>query len=308
MKDVLSIAQFDRDGIEKILMLSESFKEVITREIKKVPVLRGRTVINFFVEPSTRTRTSFELAAKRLSADVINMTAKSSSLAKGESLIDTAKTIEALGADAIVIRHPLAGSAELFAGKITPAIINAGDGAHEHPTQALIDLYTLKKKFGSLSGLKVGIVGDIAHSRVARSNILAFKMMGADVVAIGPSIMMPPRIEELGVTVSHDFDSMIAGLDVVYMLRIQSERERETFALMPSIKEYSKMFALDQRRVSSMKKGAVIMHPGPMNAGVEISLDALNERLSTVWSQVSNGVAVRMAVLYYALGGGEMLV
>ncbi len=301
MKDLLSISDLTKDEINRILLLADSFKEVGERSIKKVPTLRGRTIVNFFAEPSTRTRASFELAAKRLSADVINISAKSSSLTKGETLTDTAKTIEALGADAIIIRHASSGAAELLANRIEPPVINGGDGSHEHPTQALLDLYTIKEKKGTLLGLKVGIVGDISHSRVARSNILAFTMMGADVVVVGPSIMMPKEIEKMGVAVSYDLDKTIAKLDVIYMLRIQNERERG--ALLPSIREYARLFALNQRRLDLAGNDLLIMHPGPMNPGVEISLSADHPRLSSIWDQVKNGLAVRMATLCYALEG-----
>lgn len=303
MSDLISMAQFNKEEVTKLLDLADSFKEVISRDIKKVPTLRGRTIVNFFVEPSTRTRTSFELAAKRLSADVINISAKSSSLQKGESLADTAKTIEALGADAVVIRHPNAGAADLFSKAMLPPVINGGDGSHEHPTQALLDLYTVREKRKELTGLKIGIIGDIAHSRVARSNIIAFKLMGAEVILIGPSIMMPQEIEGMGALVCFNFDSVISDLDVIYVLRVQTERQ--TASLMPSVKEYAKLFGLNERRLNAAKKDALLMHPGPMNVGVEISTSALDGRLGAIWDQVSNGVAVRMAVLCYALEGRD---
>ena len=289
--------------IEQIFKTAESFKEVATREIKKVPTLRGRTIINLFLEPSTRTRTSFELAAKRLSADVVNISANSSALAKGESLEDTAKTIEAMNADIVVIRHSAPGSAQLLAHLIKSGIINAGDGAHEHPTQALLDLFTVRERKRKIKGLKVAIVGDILHSRVARSNILAFNKMGAKVIVVGPPTLIPADIELMDVEVSYDFDETIKKVDMIYMLRIQMERQNESF--FPSLREYSSLFGLNLERIKLAKENALIMHPGPMNRGIEITSEVANLPQATINEQVANGVAIRMAVLYHLLIGGE---
>jgi len=303
LKNLLSINDLDKDEIEQIFKTAESFKEVAAREIKKVPTLRGRTIINLFLEPSTRTRTSFELAAKRLSADVVNISAKSSALAKGESLEDTAKTIEAMNADIVVIRHSAPGSPQLLAHLIKSGIINAGDGAHEHPTQALLDLFTVRERKGKIKGLKVAIVGDISHSRVARSNILAFNKMGAKVIVVGPPTLMPADIELMDVEVSYDFDETIKKVDMVYMLRIQLERQNESF--FPSLREYSSLFGLNLERMKSAKDNVLIMHPGPMNRGIEITSEVANLPQAAINEQVTNGVAIRMAVLYHLLIGGE---
>ncbi len=291
------------EEIELILSTADSFSEIATRTIKKVPTLRGRTIVNLFLEPSTRTRTSFELAGKRLSGDVINISASSSAAVKGESLRDTAKTIEAMNPDIVVIRHSAAGSAHMLAHLMACSVVNAGDGSHEHPTQALLDLFTMRKHLGSVEGLHVGIVGDISHSRVARSNILALNKMGAKVTLIGPPTLMPCQVERLGAEVSNDFDETIGSLDVIYLLRIQMERQGR--ALFPSLREYSNLFGLSMRRLEKAKKDVLIMHPGPMNRGVEISGDVAELQSSVVTDQVTNGVAVRMAVLYLLIGGGE---
>ena len=303
LKNLLSINDLDKDEMEQVFKTAESFKEVAAREIKKVPTLRGRTIINLFLEPSTRTRTSFELAAKRLSADVVNISAKSSALAKGESLEDTAKTIEAMNADIVVIRHSASGSPQLLANLIKSGIINAGDGAHEHPTQALLDLFTVRERKGKIKGLKVAIVGDISHSRVARSNILAFNKMGAKVIVVGPPTLMPADIELMDVEVSYDFDETIRKVDIVYMLRIQLERQNESF--FPSLREYSSLFGLNLERMKSAKDNVLIMHPGPMNRGIEITSEVANLPQAAINEQVTNGVAIRMAVLYHLLIGGE---
>jgi len=302
-KDLLGIEDLSKGEIELILSTAESFAEVATRTIKKVPTLRGRTVVNLFLEPSTRTRTSFELACKRLSADVINISGPSSSAVKGESLKDTAKTIEAMHPDVVVVRHSAAGSARMLADLMAASIVNGGDGSHEHPTQALLDTFTIKKHLGRVAGLHVGIVGDIAHSRVARSNIAALTKLGARVTVIGPPTLMPTCIEELGVRVSYDFDKAIGDLDVIYLLRIQLERQGR--ALFPSLREYSSLFGLNVRRLSLAKESAIVMHPGPMNRGVEISGEVADMDRAVITDQVANGIATRMAVLYLLVGGGE---
>ena len=301
VKDLTGIRELNRDDIELILETAGSFKEVSGREIKKVPALRGRTVVNLFLEPSTRTRTSFELAAKRLSADVINFSASSSSIVKGESLKDTAETLEAMNADLAVIRHSAAGAAHFLARVSKLGVVNAGDGSHEHPTQALLDLFTIKEKLGRTDGVKVAIIGDIAHSRVARSNILGMTKMGADVTVVGPPTLIPAEIEGLGCRVSYDFDEVIPDVDVVYLLRLQLERQTES--LLPSLREYAGRFGLSQRRMDMAKKDVMIMHPGPMNRGVEITSDIADLPQAVITEQVANGVAVRMAVLYLLLGG-----
>jgi len=286
-----------------ILSTADSFSEIATRTIKKVPTLRGRTIINLFCEPSTRTRTSFELAGKRLSGDVINISGSSSATVKGESLRDTANTIQAMSPDIVVIRHSAAGSAKMLADLMECSVVNAGDGSHEHPTQALLDLFTIRKHLARIEGLHVGIVGDITHSRVARSNILALGKMGARVTVIGPPTLIPKEVEKLGVRVSYDFDGVVGDLDVIYLLRIQKERQGR--ALLPSLREYSNLFGLSGRRLALAKEDALVMHPGPMNRGVEISGEVAELERSVVTDQVTNGVAVRMAVLYLLLGGGE---
>lgn len=302
-KDVLSIADLGREGIEMILDSAASFQEVSRRDIKKVPTLRGKAVVNLFVEPSTRTRLSFELAAKRLSADVINISKEASSLAKGESLKDTAKTLEALQADLIVLRHPAAGAPLALAPLVKFPVINAGDGGHEHPTQALVDLFTLAERLDSLEGKQVAIVGDIAHSRVARSNIIGFVEMGADVTVVGPPTLIPQEVERLGVSVSYSLDEALPRADVVYLLRLQLERQEQN--LFGSMREYSRFFGLGLARIDLMKEGAIIMHPGPVNRGIEIASEVVDSGRTVITSQVENGVAVRMALLYQLIGGGE---
>ncbi|HEY3374328.1 MAG TPA: aspartate carbamoyltransferase catalytic subunit [Candidatus Aquicultor sp.] len=301
-KDLVSINQLTSDEISLILDMADSFREVSARPIKKVPTLRGRTVINLFFEPSTRTRTSFELAAKRLSADAVNISKSSSAVVKGESIKDTAQTLQAMAADLVVIRHAASGSAELLAKHMDCSVVNGGDGWHEHPTQALLDLFTIRQEFGTLQGLKVAIVGDIAHSRVARSNILALTKMGAKVIVVGPPTLIPKDIEELGVQVSHDLDSVIPEIDVLYLLRIQLERQGEP--LFPSLSEYATLFGVDKRRLLMAKPDLIVMHPGPINRGVEIAPEIADMPQSVITNQVTNGVAVRMAVLYLLIGGG----
>lgn len=299
-KDLLTLQELSADEIAHILDTASSFKEVSTRSVKKVPALRGRTVVLFFHEPSTRTRTSFELAAKRLSADILNIQTAGSSLVKGETLIDTLKTLEAMTIDAIVVRHKSSGVAQMLAN-ITPAtVINAGDGAHEHPTQGLLDLFTIREQKGKIQGLTVTIVGDITHSRVARSNIYALNKMGAKVRVCAPPTLLPMGIEKMGVTVYHDLDKALDGTDVVYVLRLQLERQKNN--LFPTIREYSLLFGVNNERLKRAKKDAIVMHPGPMNRGVEISSGVADGPQSVIDDQVTNGVAVRMAVLYLLQG------
>lgn len=309
MKHLISISDLTKDRAIALLDNAQELSAVNEREVKKVPALRGKTVVNLFFENSTRTRISFELAAKRLSADVINFTASTSSLSKGESLKDTAQTLEALGAHAIVVRHPASGAAHALAhrGWISSSIINAGDGSHEHPTQALLDALTLRQAFGKtgdLAGLKVLIVGDILHSRVARSNVLLLTMLGASVEVAGPTTLMPAGIEKLGATVSNSFtESLAKQPDAVMMLRVQQERMQGSF--FPSPKEYAANWSLSGERYASLSKDTVILHPGPMNRGFEISSEAADDSRSLVLKQVANGVSVRMAVLYATLSGED---
>jgi aspartate carbamoyltransferase catalytic subunit len=300
-KDVLGIQDLSVEEINLILDTADSFIEVSTREIKKVPTLRGKTVINLFYEASTRTRTSFEIAGKRLSADTINISASTSSTVKGETLIDTAKNLEAMNPDVIVIRHSSAGAPHLLAGLLRQSIINAGDGAHEHPTQALLDMMTIRAKKGGIAGLKVAIVGDITHSRVARSNIHGLTRMGARVSVAGPATMMPREIEKMGVTVYTRIEEAIRDADIIMMLRIQTEREKQS--IFPSTREYAQYFSLNRRNIDLARKDVLIMHPGPMNRGVEISPDVADGPHSIILDQVTNGVAVRMALLYLLTGG-----
>lgn len=302
-KDLLGLRELDTDEIELILETAEPCKEIFTREIKKLPTLRGKTMVNLFYEPSTRTRTSFEVAGKWMSADVINITVASSSVVKGESLKDTAKTLEALGANIIVVRHQMAGVAHVLARTVKASVVNAGDGAHEHPTQGLLDLFTIKERKGAIAGLNVLIVGDILHSRVARSNIWGLTKMGAQVSVVGPATLIPPDIERLGVQVFHDLDEAVAGADVINVLRIQLERQKK--GLFPSVREYSRLYGITRERLKKARDDVLIMHPGPANLGVEISLDVAEEVRSAIHEQVTNGVAVRMALLYLLSGGGS---
>jgi aspartate carbamoyltransferase catalytic subunit len=302
IKNLLSVTQLQPEDITKILDTADSFREVGTRVIKKVPALRGRTVVNLFYENSTRTRISFEIAAKRLSADVINFSTSGSSVAKGESLKDTALTLEAMGADAIVIRHSSSGSPQTLTQWVEASVINAGDGTHEHPTQALLDLYTIREHFPSFEGLRVAIVGDVLHSRVARSNVHALTRMGAEVTLVGPATLIPPDAPAWGAEVSQELDPILAKTNVCYMLRVQRERQRQQY--FPSVREYSRLFGLNRDRVAALPEGALIMHPGPMNRGVEIASDVADLPQSLITDQVTNGIAVRMALLYLMLGGG----
>ncbi len=301
--DLLDLEELSREEIELILETAKSLREVSNREIKKVPVLRGKTVVMLFFEPSTRTRTSFELAAKRLSADTLSIASTSSSLSKGESILDTAKNIEAMNVDMIVVRHACSGVPKILADTLQPSIINAGDGCHEHPTQALLDLFTIKEKLGKIDGLRVGIVGDILHSRVARSNIWGLTKLGAKVTLCGPSTLMPIGIEKTGVKVTYDVNSVVKDSDVLMLLRLQQERQSEKF--LPSIREYSKEFGITKERLKRAKKDIIIMHPGPTNRGVEIAAEVADGEYSVILQQVTNGIAIRMAVLYLLLGAKE---
>ncbi len=301
-KDLLGIRGMSADEINLILDTAMSFKDVSEREIKKVPALRGKTVINLFYEASTRTRTSFELAGKRLSADVINISVSTSSVVKGETLLDTAKNIEAMKSDMIIVRHPCSGAPELLAKRLKSSVINAGDGFHEHPTQALLDMFTIRERLGRIEGLDVAIVGDIAHSRVARSNIYGLTALGARVRVCGPPTMMPRDIERLNVSVYYDMDKAVDGADVIMMLRLQLERQAA--GLFPGVREYARLYGLNKRRLSLAKDGAIVMHPGPMNRGVEIMSDVADEG-SVILDQVTYGVAVRMAVMFLLSGGGR---
>jgi aspartate carbamoyltransferase catalytic subunit len=300
-RHLLSMQDLTADDVTRILDTAESFREVGTRVIKKVPALRGRTVVNLFFEGSTRTRISFELAAKRLSADVINFTTSGSSVSKGESLKDTALTLQAMGADAVVIRHSSSGAPLQLTRWIRGHVLNAGDGTHEHPTQALLDLYTMREKLGRLEGLRVAIIGDVLHSRVARSLSFGLVTMGAQVTLVGPPTLVPPDAPAWGVDVSYDIEGVVPKLDVCYMLRVQTERQRLEY--FPSVREYSRLFGLSADRVGMLPEGALIMHPGPMNRGVEIDSDVADLPQSVVEDQVTNGIAIRMALLYLLLGG-----
>ena len=295
-KDLLGLRELSAAEISLVLETADAFKEVGTREVKKVPALQGKTLVNFFVEPSTRTRTSFELAAKRLSADIINIAAATSSLTKGETLKDTARVLEANHADIIVLRHSSAGAPQFLAQRISSSVINAGDGAHEHPTQGLLDLYTIRDKKKSIAGLEVAIIGDILFSRVARSNIFGLLKLGAQVTLVGPSTLVPRVFEEFGVKVSHRIEEVLPHADVVNLLRIQHERQRKEY--FPSLGEYIRLFGLTKERARLLKPDCLIMHPGPINRGVEIDSDLADGVQSVILEQVTNGLAVRMAVLY----------
>ncbi len=299
-KDLLTMQELDADEILAILDTAESMKEIASREIKKVPALRGKTIVNLFYEPSTRTRTSFEIAGKWLSADVVNFSASGSSAAKGESLLDTAKNIEAMSPDVVVIRHPASGAPKLLAEALRCAVVNAGDGAHEHPTQALLDLLTIREKKGHLEGLHAVIVGDIAHSRVARSNIHGMRKVGITVTVAGPPTLIPPYVQELGVKVSHRLEEAIANVDVIMMLRLQ--QERMTSRMIPSLREYSRLWGLTLDKLAGARSDVLIMHPGPVNRGVELAPEVADGPYSVILDQVANGVTVRMAVLYLLTG------
>ncbi len=302
-RDLLSVDDLGAEGIDEVMRLTDSFVEVSERAIPKVPALRGKTVAWLFYEDSTRTRLSFETAAKRLSADVMNFSVSSSSVKKGESLRDTVQTIEAMGVDAIVVRHGSAGAPWQVARWAEASVVNAGDGWHEHPTQALLDCYTIRQTIGSCDGLRIAIVGDVKHSRVARSDVLAFTALGAEITLVAPPTLLPPSLVGWPVQVSHDLDAVLPKVDIVYLLRMQ--RERMASALVPSLREYSARYGLTRRRVDLLDAEAIVMHPGPMNRGVEIAADVADLPRSVIIDQVRNGVAVRMAVLYLLLGPGS---
>ena len=296
-RHLLTLEELSGDEIRFILDTAHSFKEVSTRSVKKVPALRGRVVVNAFWENSTRTRTSFELAAQRLSADIIDFSESGSSVSKGETLIDTARNIEAMGIDVLVIRHPAAGSAHVLSKSMQCSVVNAGDGAHEHPTQGLLDLYTIRERFGGrVEGLKVAIVGDIANSRVARSNLWALTKLGAEVILVGPPTLLPRAFEQFGARVVHDLDAVIGEVDVVNMLRVQFERIKSS--QFPTVREFTSMYGLTWDRFQRCKKDVFVMHPGTMNRGIEIQSDIADSPASGILQQVTNGLAVRMAVLY----------
>ena len=300
-KHLLDIERLSPEEITTVLDTAREFKAVGERDIKKVPALQGKTVVNFFVEPSTRTRVSFELSAKRLSADIINFSADASSFQKGESLKDTARTLEALNADVIVIRHKAAGAPHFLARFLNAHVVNAGDGAHEHPTQALLDVFTIREKKGELAGLNITILGAILYSRVARSTIWALLKLGANVTLCGPSTLVPRVFEQMGCRVSYDLDEALATADVINLLRIQHERQRKT--MFPNIGEYASLFGLTRARLAKTKPDAIIMHPGPMNRGVEIESEIADGDRAVILEQVTNGIAVRMSVLYLVNGG-----
>jgi aspartate carbamoyltransferase catalytic subunit len=300
-KDLCALGEHSASELLTILDTATAFKGVGERNLKKVPALRGKTLVNFFVEPSTRTRISFELAALRLSADVVNIAASASSLEKGETLLDTARNLEALRADLIVIRHKSAGSARFLADRLRASVINAGDGAHEHPTQGLLDAFTIREKLGRIGGIRVAIVGDILFSRVARSNIHLLTKLGAEVTLVGPPTLVPESFNSLGVSVAHSIDEVIGKVDVLNLLRIQHERQRKEY--FPGTGEYTARFGLTRKRADRLPPECLIMHPGPMNRGVEIDSDVADGRGSVILDQVTNGLAVRMAVLYLCSGG-----
>jgi aspartate carbamoyltransferase catalytic subunit len=295
-KHLLGLQDLSADEIRFVLDTADSFKEVSTRSVKKVPALRGKVVVNLFFEDSTRTRTSFGLAAQRLSADVIDFSQKNSSVNKGETLIDTARNIEAMGIDIIVLRHPASGAAHLLSRHVQSSVVNAGDGSHEHPTQGLLDLYTIRERFKKIEGLKVAIVGDIANSRVARSNLWALTKLGAEVILVGPPTLLPQSFEKLGAKVVHDFDAVVGQVDVINMLRVQFERIQSS--QFPSVREFTRFFGLTHDRFKRCKKDVFIMHPGPMNRGIEISSEIADGPQSGILTQVANGLAIRMAVLF----------
>ncbi|MEE8300033.1 MAG: aspartate carbamoyltransferase catalytic subunit [Desulfatiglandales bacterium] len=302
-KDLLGMDQLSVSDINMILDTADAFMEISTRDIKKVPTLRGKSVINFFYEPSTRTKASFEMAAKRLSADTISLSATESSMVKGETLIDTARNLQAMNPDIIILRHPSSGAPHLLARYVDAGVINAGDGMHEHPSQALLDLFTIRKKKGRIKGLRVVVIGDIAHSRVARSDIIGLRKMGAEVTISGPPTMIPVDPESLGVKVVFEPAKALKGKDVIMILRIQLERQSEV--LFPSLREYSIVFGLNKELIKRAKKDVIIMHPGPINRGVEITGDLADGPFSVILDQVRNGVAIRMALLYLLIGGGR---
>ena len=302
-KDLISLGDLTVQEMEKVFLNAKSMKEIIKRDIKKVPTLRGRAVINLFYENSTRTRSSFELAGKYMGADVINISASASSVAKGETLKDTAKTIDSMGADVVIMRHPSSGSHHILGQAIKARVINAGDGTHEHPTQALLDIFTMLQHKGTVAGKKVAIIGDILHSRVARSNIIGLNALGADVWVCAPPTLLPSKVDQLGVKVTWKIEDALKDADVVMMLRIQLERQKK--GAFPSIREYAKLYGLNNRKLMLAKPDALVMHPGPMNRGVEITAEVAEGLQSVIEEQVTNGVAIRMALLYL-MGGGSV--
>ena len=299
-RNLLSVADLGLEGVDEVMALTDSFVEVSGRAIPKVPTLRGRTIVSLFYEDSTRTRLSFEAAAKRLSADTMNFSVANSSVKKGESIRDTVQTIAAMGVDALVVRHSSAGVPWQVASWVDASVVNAGDGWHEHPTQALLDCYTIRSRKGTLDGLRIAVVGDVKHSRVARSNVGAFTMLGAEVTLVAPPTLMPPSLDGWPVSVSHDLDGVLPKCDVVYLLRMQAERQTE--ALLPSLREYTARYGLTRSRAGMLADDALVMHPGPLNRGVEIAADVAELPCSLITRQVANGVAVRMAVLFLLLG------
>ncbi len=303
-KDLISLQDLSLDEINQILTNAKSMKEIIQRDIKKVPTLRGKAIVNLFYENSNRTRSSFELAGKYMGADVINITASASSVVKGESLWDTGKTINSMGVDVVVIRHPSSGAPYILGQAVEARVINAGDGTHEHPTQGLLDIFTVLDYKGALQGKKVAIIGDILHSRVARSDIIGFNALGADCWVCGPPTLLPAKVNELGVKVTWNIEEALTDADVVIMLRIQLERQKK--GAFPSIREYAKLYGLNSKNLSLAKKDALVMHPGPINRGVEISADVADSLQSVINEQVQNGVAIRMALLYLMMGGGNV--
>jgi aspartate carbamoyltransferase catalytic subunit len=302
-RHLISAADLSRDDALLVLDTAQELAQMADRPIRKLPTLRGRTVVNLFYEDSTRTRISFEAAAKRLSADVINFSAKGSSVAKGESLKDTALTLEAMGADAVVIRHPASGAPHRLAGWVRGSVVNAGDGTHEHPTQALLDAFTMRRRLGRLDGLRVTIVGDVLHSRVARSNVLLLHTLGADVTLVAPPTLLPVAVSAWPCEVGYDLSAALPKADVVMMLRVQAERMNAAY--FPTVREYSRRYGLDAARMALLPEHAIVMHPGPMNRGVEIAAEVADSPRSTIVEQVANGVSVRMAVLYLLLGGAD---
>ncbi len=302
-RHLLGIRELNPEQINLILDTAESMKEISLRDIKKVPTLRGKTIVHFFHEPSTRTRTSFEIAAKRLSADTVSLSASTSSMSKGETLIDTARNLEAMNPDVVVIRHSSSGVPHMLSKAVSPSIVNAGDGQHEHPTQALLDMLTVRMHKKRLDGLKIALIGDILHSRVARSNIIGFRKMGSRVVLAGPPAFLDPIDDTMGAEVTYSADEAIEGADIIMMLRIQLERQKKCY--FPSLREYSRMYGLNEKRVARAKKDVLVMHPGPINRGVEMAPEVADGVNSVILEQVNNGVAVRMAVLYLLLGGSK---
>jgi aspartate carbamoyltransferase catalytic subunit len=303
-KHLLGLEDLSAAELNHILDTAESFREVSTRNIKKVPLLRGKVVVNMFVEPSTRTRTSFSLAAKRLSADVVEFSPTTSSLSKGETLKDTARNIEAMGVDIVVLRHTAPGAPHMLSKILDASIVNAGDGAHEHPTQGLLDIFTIREQKGQIKGLKVAVLGDIAHSRVARSNIWGLMKLGAEVIACGPATLIPDELRDMGVRTSYHVDEILPEVDVINILRIQMERQKTT-NYFPSIREYARLFGINSERLKKSKPNVLVMHPGPINRGVEITPEVADGDHSVILRQVSNGLAVRMAVLYLVSGVSE---